>query len=123
MAVSLSRFLEQLTECGLVPADQLSALQAAHPSVDAEQFAKLLVKQKLLTPYQVQAISTGRGKSLVLGNYLILDKLGQGGMGMVLKAQHRRMKRLVALKVLSPTVAKSPELIAGFTGKWKPRPS
>ena len=35
-----------------------------------------------------------------MGNYIILDKLGQGGMGMVLKAEHKRMKRVVALKVM-----------------------
>ena len=33
----------------------------------------------------------GKVKGLVLGNYVVLDKLGQGGMGMVLQARHRRM--------------------------------
>src|SRR5262249_31587599 len=47
-------------------------------------------------------------KGLILGNYVILDKLGQGGMGLVFKAQHRRMKRIVALKVLSPALAARP---------------
>jgi hypothetical protein len=28
---------------------------------------------------------------------VILDKLGQGGMGLLLKAEHRRMKRLSVL--------------------------
>src|SRR5262249_39835986 len=35
------------------------------------------------------------------GNYEVLDRLGAGGMGTVFKARHRRMKRVVALKVLS----------------------
>ena len=50
----------------------------------------------------------------MLGNYVILDKLGQGGMGLVLKAEHRRMKRLVALKVLSPRVTETPETLRRF---------
>ena len=33
---------------------------------------------------------------------------------MVLKAEHKRMKRLVALKVLSPAVTKSPEALRRF---------
>ena len=45
---------------------------------------------------------------------MILDKLGQGGMGLVLKAEHKRMKRLVALKVLTPKVTKTPESVRRF---------
>ncbi len=51
---------------------------------------------------------------LVLGNYVVLDKLGQGGMGVVLKAEHRRLKRLVALKVMSPNIVKTPEILMRF---------
>jgi len=55
----------------------------------------------------------------VLGNYVILDKLGQGGMGMVLKAEHRRMERIVALKMLSAAVTKTPEALARFQREVK----
>lgn len=59
-------------------------------------------------------MQAGRGARLLLGNYLILEKLGQGGMGMVLKAMHRRMHRTVALKVLAPNVADSPDAVQRF---------
>lgn len=49
-----------------------------------------------------------------MGSYTVLDKLGQGGMGMVLKAEHRMMMRLVAIKVLSPSVTKTKELAQRF---------
>src|SRR5262245_34354055 len=50
-----------------------------------------------------------RGKTL--GNYVILSKLGQGGMGTVFKAEHRRMLREVALKVLSPEFLQAPQAV------------
>ncbi|MBI3860444.1 MAG: serine/threonine-protein kinase [Planctomycetia bacterium] len=50
----------------------------------------------------------------VLGNYIILERIGQGGMGAVFKAQHRRMNRLVALKTISPRALRSPEAVHRF---------
>jgi formylglycine-generating enzyme required for sulfatase activity len=43
----------------------------------------------------------------VLGNYLLLEALGSGGMGRVFKAVHQRMKRQVALKVIAPELVRS----------------
>src|SRR5262245_13203865 len=104
MALTLEQFVDQLSASGLVAADEVRSLREKNTPADAEQFAKLLVKQKVLTAWQAQQVYAGKAKTLVLGNYVVLEKLGQGGMGLVLKAQHRRMKRLVALKVLSPAV-------------------
>src|SRR4029079_11107268 len=81
---------------------------------DGEQLAPELVRQKKLTAFQAQQIYQGKGKSLALGDYAAPHTLGQGGMGMVLKAEHKRMKRLVALKVLSPAVTKSPDAMNRF---------
>ena len=53
-------------------------------------------------------------RGATLGNYLILDKLGQGGMGTVFRAEHRRMLRTIALKVLSPSVLKDPQAAPRF---------
>lgn len=117
MGISLEQFSQQVVESGLLSADDLQTAMAGargEQPRDAEQFARLLVRQKLLTAFQAQQIYSGKGKTLNLGNYVILEKLGQGGMGMVLKAQHRRMDRIVALKVLSPAVVKTPDLLARF---------
>ena len=118
MAVSLTQFLDRLADSGLMsPADLqafVAGLPAAQKPQDGRDPARLLVKQKTLTAFQVQQIFSGKGKSLVLGNYVILDKLGQGGMGLVLKAEHRRKKRVVALKILSLAITKTPEAVQRF---------
>ncbi len=50
----------------------------------------------------------------VLGNYQVLKRIGEGGMGQVYKAQHLRMKRIVALKILPAEVAGSPDAVQRF---------
>ena len=40
-----------------------------------------------------------------LGPYEVLDRIGQGGMGVVLKALDPRLNRIVALKVIAPVLA------------------
>lgn len=104
--ISLEPFKQQIIALGLVPDDVLNQHTPSEVK-DAEALSRLLVKRQLLTSYQAQQLLAGKGKSLVLGNYVILDKLGQGGMGMVLKARHRRMDRIVAIKILSANVTKN----------------
>ena len=67
-----------------------------------------------LTSYQAGAICQGKAKGLLIGRYTVLDKLGAGGMGMVFKAQHRRLKQVVALKILPPSLTRNPELVQRF---------
>src|SRR5262245_38441220 len=115
MAVTFDEFSERIANCGIVPAGDVDAirvqLSANRRNVDAWSVGNELVSRGRLTSYQLEELLAGRGDGLIMGNYLVLEKLGQGGMGLVLKAQHRRMKRLVALKLLLPEVSKSSELV------------
>ena len=118
MALSIDQFINEISSSGMIPAAELFSWMSSIAEVDrpktSEELARQLVKQKKLTKFQAEQIYAGQGKSLTLGNYLILDKLGQGGMGVVLKAMHRRMERIVALKVMSQAGMKSPDAVQRF---------
>ena len=49
-----------------------------------------------------------------VGRYRLLRKLGQGGMGAVYEAEHTRLRKRVALKVLSPRLAVDAEASRRF---------
>ena len=52
--------------------------------------------------------------SPVLGDYELFEKIGAGGMGQVFKAQHRHMKRLVAIKLLPDAVTRDEATVKRF---------
>jgi tRNA A-37 threonylcarbamoyl transferase component Bud32 len=59
------------------------------------------------------------GLPSVLGEYELLGQLGAGGMGEVHKARHRRLDKLVALKVLHTRSLRSDEGTARFLREMK----
>jgi len=60
------------------------------------------------------AKATAEKGASTLGNYKLLKKLGQGGMGAVYKAQQISDNRLVALKVLSKELASKGDFVKRF---------
>ena len=54
-----------------------------------------------------------------LGHYRIVEKIGEGGMGVVYRARDERLDRDVAVKVLPASVAQDPERIARFEREAK----
>ena len=116
--------------------------------IDEDKLAHALVARGLVTPEEIQAGRAAKSKGnllvrlVALGHlapsqarrvyqellaqlnqqipgYELLEKLGQGSMGMVYKARQLSMNRLVAIKVLHPRLAADPKYLERFTQEVK----
>jgi serine/threonine protein kinase len=109
----LDEFSRALVEIGLIDAAELESF-AADSAEGVLGLSRALVKAGKLTAYQAAAVYQKKSRGLLIGNYLILDKLGQGGMGVVFKARHRRLGRVGALKILPPSFARDRSAVLRF---------
>src|SRR5262245_27150218 len=110
-------FLSNLLDSRLLSQDEIEAALEGHDFATMEDVAALaarLVASGKLTAYQLDAIQKREFNNLVIGNYEVLDRLGAGGMGTVFKARHRRMKRIVALKVMGQNLCRDENLVKRF---------
>lgn len=117
MSISIQEFAQHLISSGLLSSDDAKALWDQHASTQpftTESFATALQTSGHLTAFQATALKAERCPLLVLGNYELKDMLGRGGMGHVFRAEHRRMARTVALKVLSAELTSKPGAIERF---------
>jgi len=120
---TLAQFVQNLVTSGLMTADQVQTVLNGQPPNQrpqtGEELAELLHRQGRLTRFQARAVYQGKTRGLVLGNYAVLDKLGRGGMGQVFQARHRRMERVVALKMLPAAMVRMPEAVKRFQREAK----
>jgi eukaryotic-like serine/threonine-protein kinase len=116
-----SRFWMTAQQSGLLDVQSLTACWNAVPLEKRDamehldrRLARQAVQQNYLTLWQAQQLLAGRTSGFRVDRYLLLDLIGQGGMGRVYLARDTRLNRQVALKILAPERMNNPRAVARF---------
>jgi serine/threonine-protein kinase len=113
---SVAALLRLIDEQGLVEPEQrpaLAKLAQAGPR-EPRAFARELLRCGWLTPYQINQLFQDNGAPLLMGTYVVLERLGSGGMGNVFKARHQKLGRVVALKLIQRDKLDNPAVVKRF---------
>ena len=81
---------------------------------DAAALADYLVEIDWLTPYQVETLFEGAWDELVVGPFILLSRLGEGGQSHVYKAWDTRQGRIVAVKLFRQDLQSKDDAIRQF---------
>lgn len=95
---------------------QLSAMRErvlTERRMTAREFAASLVESGHLTRWQADRLLAGKA-GFQLGKYRLIDRIGAGGMAVVLKAQQQGLSRTVAIKILARTLLKREDAMKRF---------
>jgi len=103
-------YLKQFPELGADTLQFQSLMKGFHEATPVQPEAAPLEGIHQPTVISPQTIVS----EMVLGNYEILDRIKEGGMGAVFKARHKHMGRIVAIKTIAPSMINTPEAVERF---------
>ena len=121
--LTAEEFTASVFQSGLLPREEIEGLKqrlaASDLSGEARAVATRLVTEGKLTRYQASVLLKASSDPLLIDNYIILDTLDTGGMGLVFKALHRSMNRVVALKLLPASMRSARDTVKRFQREVK----
>ena len=107
---------QQLLASGIVSLAELEELNTP-PQEEASMMQDLtdsLVQEGRMTAFQQRRLLSTEEGPLLIGQYVLMDRIGEGGMGAVFRSLHQRMQRVVALKLLHPKTQTAADSIDRF---------
>jgi serine/threonine protein kinase len=114
-SVSTTSLVDALHQYRLLEPGRLEELKSLQVRFsDPKALVGELIRRGWVTPYQANQLLQGKGKELLLGSHVLLEKLGEGGMGQVFKARNWKLGRVVALKVIRKERMDSPDAVRRF---------
>ena len=118
-ALSTDEFLTLVQKSEVADSERLAAFlgqrrDAGPLPADPQETAKLLINEGLLTYFQAEQLLQGKWRGFIVGKYKILERIGSGGMGVVYLAEHKHLRRRVAVKVLPVALAQDPWFLEYF---------
>jgi WD40 repeat protein/tRNA A-37 threonylcarbamoyl transferase component Bud32 len=113
---TLAEFVDHLGRYRCLDATALQEVRSVFASrfPEPRALAKELLRRAWLTPYQANQLLQGKGPELLLGSYVLLERLGGGGMGQVFKARNWKLGQTVAIKVIRKDRLADPEMVRRF---------
>ena len=76
--------------------------------------ASAMIDKGTITPWQSEKLLQGKFKGFILGRYKLLNLLGKGEMSSIYLAEHTRMKRKCAIKVLPANKVRDTSYLGRF---------
>jgi serine/threonine-protein kinase len=113
---TVAELIDALRRYRLLEPDRLehAALGLQVSLTDPQALARDLLQRGWLTPYQVNRLFRGQGAELLMGSYVLLERLGEGGMGQVFKARNWKLGKIVALKLIRNERLARPDTVRRF---------
>ncbi len=103
--------------CTAAQAEECLRLVAKAKQMGLEEaVSEILIKKGYLNRAQANAVTAALNAPRIsrIGKYQLIARIGQGGMGTVYKAKQANLDKIVALKVMAPSLARQREFVERF---------
>ena len=114
MATATKSFWELLHRSRVLEPGREETLRATLGNLDGLEAARAVVQAGAITKFQAELILNGHWRKLKVGNFLLRDILGYGGMGTAYVAADIATRNLVALKLLGEAFRHEPGMRTRF---------